>query len=204
VFHRRGLYLGTLPLALFALSLASRATAADEFADAQGGKLHTASGFLCAPKIATFERDAVGERDPQTGAVYCAYSKLDGVYGTVVLKPLREPYDARASLSGAFEETQSTGGRMIGEQTMKLGSQPVPLDVYARTYETAHLSEAHYRVLFTGAAIGSWAVELTVEYSDPRDTDAQKEFLSAVYGAATKEVGSGASPAQVPQQTRAH
>jgi len=167
---------------------------ADEFADSPGGKLHAASGFLCAPKIATFERDAVGERDPQTGAVYCAYSKLDGVYGTVVLKPLRAPYDARSSLAGAFEETQSTGGRMTGEQMMKLGPQPVQLDVYARTFETARLSDTHYRVLFTGAAIGNWAVELTVEYADPRDTDAQKEFLSAVYSAATAQIGATSLP----------
>jgi hypothetical protein len=189
-------------VALFASSCASHASAADEFVDAPGGKLHAASGFVCPSKIATFERDAVGERDPQTGAVYCAYSKLDSVYGTVVLKPLRAPYDARSSLSGAFEETQSTGGRMIGEQTMTLGSRPAPLDVYARTYETARLSEAHYRVLFTGAAVRSWAVELTVEYADPRDTDAQKEFLNVVYTAAAAQIG--ASGAQLPQQMKAH
>jgi hypothetical protein len=179
--------------ALMVLSAPSHVIADDEFSDVGAGKLHAASGFTCPAKIATFERDAVGERDPQAGAVYCAYSKLDGVYGTVVLKPLRSPYDARSSLSGAFEETQSTGGQMIGEQMMKLGQQPEQLDVYSRSYETAHLSEAHYRVLFTGASVGNWAVELTIEYADPRDTDTQKEFLNAVYSAATAEIGA-ASP----------
>ncbi len=192
-------------LVVFALvalvSSVSRGSADEIFSDdSRGGKLHTASGFVCPAKVATFERDAVGERDPQTGAVYCVYSKLDGVYGTVVLKPLRAPYNARSSLSGAFEETQSTGGRMIGEQMTKLGS-PAALDVYARTYETARLSDTHYRVLFTGAAIGNWAVELTVEYADPRDTGAQREFLSAVYGAAGAQIAAGMQPAQ---QTRAH
>ena len=202
MLHRRGGYRGILTLALLALSNASSAAAQEDFADARGAKLHVASGFLCPAKIATFERDAVGERDPQAGAVYCAYSKLDGVYGTIVLKPLRAPYDARSSLAGAFEETQSTGGRMIGDETMKFVSHSLPLDVYARTYETARLSEAHYRVLFTGAAIGSWAVELTVEYADPRDTDAQKEFRSAVYSAAVAQIV--AAPAQIPQQMRGH
>lgn len=190
-------------LALLVLAYASQAFAQEEFSDARGEKLHVASGFVCPAKIATFERDAVGERDPQTGSVYCAYSKLDGLYGTIVLKPLRAPYDARSSLAGAFEETQSTGGRMIGDQTMRLASHSAPLDVYVRTYETARLSEAHYRVLFTGAAIGNWAVELTVEYADPRDTDAQKEFLSAVYSAAVAQIAA-AAPAQIPRQMRGH
>jgi hypothetical protein len=178
-----------LTLALVALSCTSRAVAQEDFSDARGGKLHIASGFVCPSKITTFERDAVGERDPQARAVYCAYSKLDGVYGTIVVKPLHAAYDARSSLAAAFEETQSTGGRMIGEQMMRFGTSANPLEVYSRTYETAKLSEAHYRVLFAGAAINDWAVELTIEYADPRDSDAQKEFLSAVYSAATAQIG---------------
>lgn len=200
--HFRGGFLGALALVLPTLFSASRAVAQEDFADAQGGKLHLASGFLCPAKVATFERNAVGERDPQAGAVYCAYSKLDGVYGTIVLKPVRGSYDARASLAGAFEETQSAGGRMIREQTMRFSPRQVPLEVYARTYETAKLSDTHYRELFTGAAVGNWAVELTVEYADPRDTDAQKEFLNAVYGEAAARI---TAPLQrSPQQMRAH
>jgi len=171
----------------------SRAYSDEGFSDdAQGGKHHLASGFACPAKIATFERDAVGKRDPEAGSVYCAYSKLDGVYGTVVLKPLKGAYDPRSSLSGAFEEAQSTGGHMIGEETMTLASHRATLGVYTRTYETAKLLEAHYRVLYTGAQVGNWAVELTIEYADPRDTDAQKEFLSATYNAASAEIAAAA------------
>ena len=99
--------MSVLTLALVVFACSSQAVAKEEFSDTRGEKLHVASGFVCPAKIATFERDAVGERDPQAGAVYCAYSKLDGVYGTILLRPLRAPYDARSSLAGAFEEAQS-------------------------------------------------------------------------------------------------
>ena len=157
--------------------------------DSHGGRIHTASGFICPARIGPFHRDAVGERDPEAGTVYCAYSKLDGVYGTIVLKPARTPYDARSSLAGAFEEAESTGGRMVAEQNLNLASTMASTEVFARTYETAKLQDEHYRVLYAGAEIGNWAVELTVEYADPRDVAVEKEFLDAVYAAAETEVG---------------
>jgi hypothetical protein len=161
---------------------------------ANGAKIHAASSFVCPQKIGSFERDAVGERDPQSGSVYCAYSKLDGVYGTIVLKPLVGGYDAKASFAGEFEETQSTGGHMIAENGEKIGSRADQAAVYTRTYETAKLRDTDFRILYAGAAIGNWALETTVEYSDPRDVDAETDFVNAVYSAAGAEIAQ-------PQQT---
>jgi hypothetical protein len=172
------------------LLITTTATADEIFSDdAHGGKVHIDSRFTCPAKIGLFERDAVGERDPQMGSVYCAYSERDGVYGTIVLKPLRGLYDAKASLAGAFEEAQSTGGRMTAESQLKLGPHVAPLNVYARTYETAKITDEVYRVLYTGAAIGNWGVELTIEYADPRDLASEKDFLDTVYAAAGAQIG---------------
>ena len=178
-----------LPAAL--LSVVAFSASADEtFSDdSHGGKTHTDSHFTCPAKIGLFERDAVGERDPQKGSVYCAYSERDGVYGTVVLKPLSGPYVAKDSLAGAFEEAQSTGSRMVAESQLKLGPRTVPFGVYARTYEAAKITDERYRVLYTGAAIGNWAVELTIEYADPRDLASETGFLHAVYAAAGAQIG---------------
>jgi hypothetical protein len=172
---------------------ASSAHADEIFSDdSHGGKLHVASNFTCPAKIGPFERDAVGERDPQANVVYCAYSERDGVYGTILLRPLTGPYDAKASLAGAFEEAQSTGGRMISELQIKLGPRAAPVPIYARTYESAKLTDERYRVLYSGAAIGNWGVELTIEYADPRDLVSERDFLNAVYAAAARQIG--ASP----------
>jgi|HubBroStandDraft_3_1064219.scaffolds.fasta_scaffold98347_2 hypothetical protein len=159
------------------------------FADGvNGAKIHSASSFVCPQKIGSFERDAVGERDPRSGSVYCAYSKLDGVYGTIVLKPIVGGYDAKTSLAGEFEETESTGGHMIGENGEKIGPRADHAAVYTRTYEAAKLRDADFRILYAGAAIGNWALETTVEYSDPRDVEAETDFVNAVYSAAGAEI----------------
>ena len=168
----------------------------DVFADApNGAKLHTTSGFVCPQQIGHFERDAVGERDPEAGADFCAYSALDGVYGTVTLVPLRGAYDPKAMLAPDFVVQEGTGGRMVAETTQLLGQKTAPLSVYMRTYETTKLEALHYRILFASAAVGPWAVQVTVEYADPRDTDKQADFLNAVYAEAMTKIAGAAIPA---------
>jgi hypothetical protein len=181
--------------AFLCLLLASPAHAqdpgVDAFADGKdGAKLHSASGYSCPAKIGLFERDAVGEADPKSGSDFCAYSALDGVYGTITLTPLSAPYDAKSSLAPGFIEQEGTGGRRIAETTASLVTKPgtPPLLVYTRTYETAKLEDLHYRVLFTGAQFKNWAVEATIEYADPRDTPVEDQFFRVVYAAAQSEI----------------
>ena len=158
---------------------------ADVFADAAGGaKVHAASGFVCPAQIGHFFRDAVGERDPSTGTDFCAYSALDGVYGTITLVPLKGPYDPKSALAPEFVEQEATGGKMIGEGPAKLGGA----GVYTRKYETTSLEDARYRVLFAASAAGPWAVEVTMEYASPRDDAVEQEFLDTVYAAAFKKL----------------
>jgi hypothetical protein len=165
----------------------------DDFADrGDGAKVHSASGFVCPLKIGGFERDAVGQSEPEIGSVFCAYSARDGVYGTIVLKPIVGPYDPRASLAREFSLQDGTGGRLIGEKALKIPRQEAP--IYARSYETATLLDAHYRALYTGDGIGNWAVEATVEYAEPRDSDSKNEFLAAVYAAALAEIAASPAP----------
>lgn len=190
----------TLILAAVALAAASPSfaqDAADAFKDrGDGAKVHVTSGFVCPHLYGRFERDAVGMSDLDTGSVYCAYSELDGVYGTVTLRPLNGPYDAKTSLVPDFLEQEGTGGKRIAEATVKIGAAAEPLAVYTRTYETSELESLHYRVMFAGAAVKNWAVEATIEYADPRDTSFQKSFLDAVYKDALAEIG--AEPAKTP------
>jgi hypothetical protein len=161
----------------------------DPFTDgANGAKVHSASGFVCPQQIGHFERDAVGELDPQAGSDFCAYSALDGVYGTITLAPLHGAYDPKAMLAPEFVVQEGTGGRMLGETTQSQGPKTAPLSVYTRTYETANLATMHYRVLFAGAAVGSWAVQVTIEYADPRDNDNETAFLNAAYAQALAEI----------------
>jgi hypothetical protein len=177
--------------AFIAVLLATPALAqtADPFADGKdGAKVHVASGFICPAKIGAFERDTASESDVETGADSCAYAALDGIYGTVRLIPLAGPYDAKASLAQAFIEQEGTGGKRIAETVLMLGPKPSALPVYARSYRTARAEALEYRTLFTGAQIGNWAVEVTVEYADPRDTPAEQEFLGAVYDSARKTI----------------
>lgn len=173
-------------IAALALSAAAApAEQADVFADApDAGKLHGASGFVCPAKIGLFERDAVGERDPQTRADFCAYSALDGVYGTITLRPLKGPYDPKTALVPDFQELEGTGGKLIGEAPMKVGGATV----YTRKYETTHLEAVHYRVLFAASAVGQWAVEVTMEYASPRDDAVEQEFLDTVYAQALRKI----------------
>ena len=157
----------------------------DVFTDAaSGAKVHAASGFVCPLQIGHFERDAVGERDPSSGTDFCAYSALDGVYGTITLAPLKGPYDPKTALVPEFVEQEGTGGRMIGEGPARLGGQ----SVYTRKYETTSLEDARYRVLFAASAAGPWAVEVTMEYASPRDDAVEQEFLETVFAAAFKKL----------------
>jgi hypothetical protein len=157
--------------------------AGDVFADAaNNAKRHVASGFVCPSKIGIFVRDAVGERDPSAGADFCAYSALDGVYGTITLIPLSGPYEPKGALAPDFEEQEGTGGKKIAEAPLKLGGA----QVYTRTYQTSSLENIRYRVLFSATAIGPWAVQTTVEYASPRDDKIEKEFLDTVYAQASK------------------
>ena len=161
----------------------------DAFTDTHdGGKLHAASGFVCPARIGAFERDAVGEADPGKNTDFCAYSARDGVYGTIRLVPLKGPYDAQNALAPDFVETEGLGSKRVADGLAMLAAKPQPLAVYARTYETAKLDEFRYRVMFSGARFGKWAVETTIEYADPRDTGIENQFLHAVYAAARNEI----------------
>jgi hypothetical protein len=158
----------------------------DAFADAKNGaKQHVASGFVCPQKIGRFERDAVGVRDPQNVKDYCAYSARDGVYGTIVLMPVKSGFDPKEMLAADFVVQEGTGGKKSSENTLQLGSDG-SLSVYARTYDAAKIEAVRYRVLFTCAAVGNWAIEVVAEYGDPRDKDAKNEFLTTVYDSALK------------------
>lgn len=182
----------TAAFALLMLLPASAALAQSDghFKDGPGyAKVHIASGFVCPATIGPFERDAQGEKDVVAGSDLCSYAALDGVYGTIVLTPLTGPYNPGASLAPQFVELEGTGGKKIGEQTIKLGGKNAPpLTVYTRTYRTARAEALDYRTLLAGAQIGNWAVEVTVEYADPRDTASEKLFLNSVFGAAAKDV----------------
>jgi hypothetical protein len=179
-----------MTIAFAATVTSAQTVAGDPFADrADGAKLHVASGFVCPAKIGTFERDAVGETNPQTGADFCAYSALDSVYGTISLVPLQGSYDPKQSLADDFAEQEGTGGKLVSESTVDI-AQPhaPPLPVYMRSYETARLEELHYRVTYTGAAVGSWAVQTTLEFAEPRDTKEVQQFLRAAYAGASAEI----------------
>jgi hypothetical protein len=186
-------------VAVFAFSAVpcSAQVDSDVFVDGKdGAKVHSASGFVCPLAIGPFGRDSVGEAEPEVNADFCSYSALDGVYGTITLKPQSGPYDATASLSSQFAEQEGSAGQLIGEGTQKFaikGAQPVA--VYTRSYGTASLADLHYRVLFAGGVVGQWAVEATVEYAEPRDTELEKDFLNAVYAAALAEIRPQAAPA---------
>ncbi len=149
--------------------------------------VHEASGFICPLKIATFERDAAGPRDPERGADYCAYSALSGVYGTIIIMPLPATFDPKAILAGEFAVQEGTGGHVIDETVRPVG--PANLPVYLRTYETARLESLHYRTLFASAAVGAWVVQVILEYAAPRDKEIETDFLNAVYSAAQHEIG---------------
>ncbi len=197
------------PVALgvcFALSLARTETAMispaaaqttdiDAFKDTgDQDKLHSASGFICPLFIGHFERDAYGERDPSLAADFCAYSAIDGVYGTITLTPLKTAYDPKTALAPEFAEQEGIGGRLIGERTMMIGGGAAPISVYSRTYETAALETLHYRIQFASGTVGAWAVEATVEFATPRDDDKRRDFLNAVFTEALVHIAKVAPP----------
>lgn len=167
----------------FASQAVAQGVAGEAFEDGKdGAKVHAASGLVCPLKIGLFERDAVGEFDPESHADFCAYSALDGVYGTIRIGPVNGVYDPRISLARDFAEEESTGGRKVAEGSITIAAHGAqPLSVYARSYEAAELEELHYRVLLTGVDVKTWAVETTIEYAAPRDTGVANEFLQAVY-----------------------
>jgi hypothetical protein len=181
--------LGALIL-IVAPAMAHAQTAADAFADRpDGAKVDIASGFVCPAKIGLFERDAVGEADPETGTDFCAYSALDGVYGTIKVTPLTGAYDPKGSFAADFAEQEGTGGKQISERPENMAAAgSAPLAVYTRTYETSKLEDLHYRVTFAGAEVKNWSVEATMEFADPRDTPVEQEFLHAVYAAAQTQI----------------
>jgi hypothetical protein len=166
---------------------ATAQTSGDTFADRDdGAKVHV-SGFACPPRIGEFERDAVGEADPERNEDFCAYGALDGVYGTITLAPLNGGYDPKATFADDFREQEATGGKRLSENIVRLNGSL--LAIYTRTYRTARAEALEYRIVFAGAAVKNWVVQTTVEYGDPRDTQTEAEFLRAVYAAAEKQIG---------------
>ena len=185
-------------LALLAFAAApafAQTTDIDAFKDTgtDQAKLH-ASGFICPLFIGHFQRNAYGERDPSLGTDFCAYSAIDGVYGTITLTPLKTAYDPKTALAAEFAEQEGIGGKLIGERTMNIGGGAMPISVYSRAYETAALETLHYRILFSTGTIGAWAVEATVEYATPRDDEKQRDFLNAVYTEALVHIAKVAPP----------
>ncbi|MBV8800798.1 MAG: hypothetical protein JOY77_07670 [Alphaproteobacteria bacterium] len=180
---------GVIPLLIVLLPIAANAqNTSDTFTDREdGAKWHT-SGFVCPQRIGEFERDAAGEAEPQRQEDFCAYSALDGVYGTISLEPLSGSYDPKAEFADEFREQEATGGKRLVETSVKLNG--LPLSIYTRTYSTARAEALDYRIVFAGAAVKNWVVQATVEYADPRDTQTEAEFLRAVYAAAEKQIGS--------------
>lgn len=174
----------------------AQTTDIDAFKDAPDeAKLHSASGFVCPLFIGHFERDAYGERDPSQASDFCAYSALDGVYGTITLTPLKAAYDPKTALVPEFTEQEGIGGHIVGETTIAMGGGAAPISVYTRTYETAALETLHYRILFSGGTVGDWALEATVEFATPRDDEAERDFLKAVYAEALAHIAKQAPPA---------
>ena len=191
----RALAVATALLCLAAPAFA-QTTDIDTFKDAGADqdKVHSASGFVCPLFIGHFERDAYGERDPSAGSDFCAYSAIDGVYGTITLTRLKAAYDPKTALAPEFAEQEGIGGRLIGERTMAIGAGANPISVYSRTYETAALETLHYRIQFASGTVGDWAVEATVEFATPRDDDKQRDFLNAVFTEALVHIAKAPPP----------
>ena len=86
-----------------------------------------------------------------------------------------------------FAQQDATEGKRLSEFTVRLNGSP--LAIYTRTYRTARAEALDYRIVFAGAAVKNWVVQVTVEYADPRDTQTEAEFLRAVYAAAERQIG---------------
>ncbi len=154
------------------------------FADGPNGAAIHVSGFVCRLKIGTFERDATGLRDAGTGADYCAYSALSGIYGTLIIRTLPSPFDPKNVLAPEFRVQEGTDGHLIDEAMQKIAAIPV----YTRIYETARLQSRQYRTLYASAAVGAWSVVAIVEYAHPQDKGLANAFLAAIYGEAAKDL----------------
>ncbi len=180
----------TLIFVLAATPALAKQLGTDPFSSGKdGAKVHMASGFVCPAKIDRFGRDAVGISDIDTGTDFCAYSALDGVYGTVLLTPLTGAYDFKASRAADFVEQERTVGKQIGEKEVTVDyGKGKTLTVFTRTYQTAKLEELLYYAEFTGAAVNGWAVEATIEYASPRNDAEAKAFLNAVYSEAEADI----------------
>lgn len=179
-----------LALLFVATPVLAQPMSTNPFTDgADGAKIHTASGYVCPAKIGEFERDAIGISDIDTGTDFCAYSARDGVYGTIKITPLNGAYDPKATLAGDFTEQERTGGKQVDEKNVQVKvAGGAPVTVYTRTYQTATLEDLHYYAAFTGAAIGNWAVEATIEYASPRNDPQAQTFLDAVYSGAEARI----------------
>ncbi|MGB8602262.1 MAG: hypothetical protein WCD42_08715 [Rhizomicrobium sp.] len=165
----------------------------DVFEDVSGGaKRHVVSGFLCPVQIGHYDRDAVGVRDTARHADYCAYSARDGVYGTVVLSPLPHNFDPKALITPDIVLQEGAGSRMSAEGVYSLGPAK-NLAVYTRTYDAARIEAMRYRVLLAVAAVGNWAVQVTVEYADPRDLETKNEFVNAIFDRAVTQLAGDAT-----------
>ncbi|HEX3651503.1 MAG TPA: hypothetical protein VHU18_01625 [Rhizomicrobium sp.] len=168
-------------------SMAFAQNGGDTFTEGKdGAKVHV-SGFVCPQRIGEFERDAVGEADPEHSQDFCAYGARDGVYGTITLSPLNGGYNPKSAFAEDFAQQDATGGKRLMESTVRLNGSP--LAIYTRSYRTSRAEALEYRTLFTGAAIKNWIVQVTVEYADPRDTLTEAEFLRTVYAAAERQIG---------------
>jgi hypothetical protein len=179
--------IGLVSLALLTMAGGAHAqSGGDTFSDRDDGARVHVSGFVCPARIGPFERDAVGEYDPEQNEDFCAYGALDGVYGTITLQPLSGAYDPKAAFAGDFDQQDATGGKRLAEQNVRLGG--LPPAIYTRTYRTSRAEGLDYRIVFAGAAVRNWVVQATIEYADPRDTEQEAEFLRAVYAAAEKEI----------------
>src|SRR5438552_12702953 len=96
-----------LTMALLLSPASAQTTSIDTFKDGPDeAKVHSASAFVCPLFIGHFERDAYGERAPMRGSDFCAYSALDGVYGTITLTPLKAAYDPTTALQQEFTEQE--------------------------------------------------------------------------------------------------
>jgi len=181
-------YAGLCFVCFLALPAWAQTTNIDDFKDGRDeAKVHV-SGFVCPQFIGHFERDAFGERNPGVKSDFCAYSALDGVYGTITIAPLTAPFDPKGVLAEEFAEQDGSSGKSIGEGTAFLGGGKDPIKVFTRTYETAALETLHYRIQFAVGTIGNWVVQATFEYATPRDDDKQRDFLNAVFAEAIAHI----------------
>ena len=116
-----------------------------------GGKRHTASGFVCPAMIGAFERDAVGEAAPASGADFCADRRSTASTARSGSRRWRVPTTPPRRWRLASSSRRVCTARRIADGLATLAIKPLPVSIYARTDETARLEDLHYRVVFAGA-----------------------------------------------------